>query len=56
MKYEMHQWSSDHSKNHNTGACQNMAVQDVMLLKVFDWTMESIITFEGINFMLVTYE
>ena len=35
-----------YSKNCNTGARQKMAVHDVMLFKIFDWTMASIIAFD----------
>ena len=35
-----------YNKNHNTGAIQYMAFYDVMLFKIFDWTMASIIAFD----------
>ena len=35
------QCTLDYSKNNNTGASQNMGVQDVMLFKPFDWIMVS---------------
>ena len=35
-----------YSKNHNTGVMQIWVVHDVMLFKLFDWTMASIIAFD----------
>ena len=32
--------------DHNTGARQKMAVHDVMLFMIFDWTMASIVAFD----------
>ena len=38
--------ATSYSKHHNTGVMQKWVVQDVMLFKVFDWTMAFIIAFD----------
>ena len=35
-----------YNKHRNTGARQKIAVHDVMLFKIFDWTIASIIAFD----------
>ena len=37
------------SINHNTGTRQNMVVQDLMLFKLFDWTIIPIIAFDWLS-------
>jgi len=39
----------DYSKNHNTGARQNVVVQGVMLFKPFDLTTVFIIAFDWLS-------
>ena len=36
-------------QKHNTGASQNMAVHDIMLFKIFDWTMVSMMGFDWLS-------
>ena len=38
-----------YSHNHNTGAEQKWVVQDIMLFKIFDWSMACILTFDWLS-------